>query len=165
MLQDCAAECAQSFFSALAALTEKLLLELDETITVDDVKVAGTEIPTEKTSTLMHRKQSGLPLGTSKVQQLLKRGRRSWPGIPETTLPDTPDYTLCRGTASVSTAKTTLGHLAVVDARQAAYKKYKSKVEEMFAQVKEESAAQLLAIQRWNDWWEASVWKIKRLYL
>lgn len=39
--QDCAAECAQSFFSALAALTEKLLLELDETITVDDVKIAG----------------------------------------------------------------------------------------------------------------------------
>lgn len=47
---------------------------------------------------------------------------RSWPGIPETTLPDTPDYTLCRGTASVSTAKTTLAHLTVVDARQAAYK-------------------------------------------
>lgn len=47
---------------------------------------------------------------------------RSWPGIPETTLPDTPDYIFCRGTASVSTAKTTLGHLAVVDARQAAYK-------------------------------------------
>lgn len=39
--QDCAAECAQSFFSALAALIEKLLLELDETITVDDVKISG----------------------------------------------------------------------------------------------------------------------------
>lgn len=47
---------------------------------------------------------------------------RSWPGIPETSVPDTPDYILCRGTASVSTAKTTLCHLAVVDARQAAYK-------------------------------------------
>ncbi|RMC08199.1 hypothetical protein DUI87_14439 [Hirundo rustica rustica] len=164
-VKDCAAECAQSFFSALAALTEKLLLELDETITVDDVKVAETEMPTEKTSSVMHCKQAGLPLGTSKVQQLVKRGRRSWPGIPETTLPDTPDYTLCRGTASVSTAKTTLGHLAVVDARQAAYKKYKSKVEQMFAQIKEESTAQLLAIQRWNDWWEESIRKIKRLYL
>ncbi|XP_056353458.1 coiled-coil domain-containing protein 180 [Oenanthe melanoleuca] len=165
MLQDCAAECAQSFFSALAALTEKLLLELDETITADDVEVAGTEIPTEKMLTLKHHKQAGLPLGTSKVQQLVKRGRRSWPGIPETTLPDCPDYILCRGTASVSTAKTTLGHLAVVDARQAAYKKYRSKVEQMFAQIKEESSAQLLAIQHWNDWWEESVQKIKRLYV
>ncbi|XP_077641646.1 coiled-coil domain-containing protein 180 [Lonchura striata] len=165
MLQDCVAECAQSFFSALAALTEKLLLELDEIITVDDVKVAGAEIPTEKMPTLMCHKQTGLPLGTSRVQQLVKRGRRTWPGIPETTVPDTPEYVLCRGTASVSTAKTTLSHLAVVDARQAAYKKYKSKVEQMFAQIKEESAAQLLAIQRWSDWWEESVRKIKRLYV
>uniref|UniRef100_A0A8C3RHH9 Coiled-coil domain containing 180 n=1 Tax=Cyanoderma ruficeps TaxID=181631 RepID=A0A8C3RHH9_9PASS len=165
MLQDCAAECAQSFFSELAALTEKLLLELDETITVDNVKVAEAEMPAEKTSTLMPCKQAGIPLGTPKVQQLVKRGRRSWPGIRETTLPDTPDYTLCRGTASVSTAKTTLGHLAVVDERQAAYQKYKSKVEQMFAQIKEESAAQLLGIQRWSDWWEESIRKIKRLYL
>ncbi|CAN8217848.1 unnamed protein product [Coccothraustes coccothraustes] len=165
MMQDCAAECAQSFFSALAALTEKLLLELDETITVDDVKVAGTEIPTEKMPILMCHEQTELPPGTSKVQQLVKRGRRSWPGIPETSVPDTPGYILCRGTASVSTAKTTLSHLAVVDARQAAYKKYKSQVEQMFAQIKEESAAQLLAIQRWSDWWEESVRKIKRLYI
>ncbi|XP_077038139.1 coiled-coil domain-containing protein 180 isoform X1 [Agelaius phoeniceus] len=165
MLQDCAAECAQSFFSALAALTEKLLLDLDDTITVDDVKVAGTEIATEKMPTLMCHKQSELPPGTSRVQQSVRRGRRSWPGIPETSVPDTPDYILCRGTASVSTAKTTLGHLAVVDARQAAYEKYKSKVEQLFAQIKEESAAQLLAIQRWSDWWEESVRKIKRLYI
>ncbi|XP_066181644.1 coiled-coil domain-containing protein 180 [Sylvia atricapilla] len=165
MLQDCAAECAQSFFSELAALTEKLLLDLDETITVDDVKVAETEMSTENTATLMPCKQAGLPLGAPNVQQLVKQGRRSWPGIPETTLPDTPDYTLCRGTASVSTAKTTLSHLAVVDARQAAYKKYRSKVEEMFAQIKEESAAQLLAIQRWSDWWDGSIRKIRQLYL
>ncbi|KFO82498.1 Coiled-coil domain-containing protein 180, partial [Cuculus canorus] len=41
MLQDCAADCAQNFVSALAAFTEKLLLELDESITSDDVQVAS----------------------------------------------------------------------------------------------------------------------------
>ncbi|KFQ83319.1 Coiled-coil domain-containing protein 180, partial [Phaethon lepturus] len=41
MLQDCAAECAQNFVSALATFTEKLLLELDESITIDDVQVAS----------------------------------------------------------------------------------------------------------------------------
>ncbi|KFP83162.1 Coiled-coil domain-containing protein 180, partial [Acanthisitta chloris] len=41
MLQDCAAECAQRFFSALAALTEKMLLELDESITVADIERGG----------------------------------------------------------------------------------------------------------------------------
>lgn len=39
--QDCAAECAQNFVSALAAFTEKLLLELDESVTIDDVQVAS----------------------------------------------------------------------------------------------------------------------------
>ncbi|KAJ7426125.1 coiled-coil domain-containing protein 180 [Willisornis vidua] len=165
MLQDCAAECAQSFFSALAVLTEKLLLELDETITADDIQVAKTEMPKEKTLTGIRPKQAGLPLKTSEVQQLIKRGRRTWSGIPKTALPEAPDYILCRGTASVSTAQTTLAHLAVVDAREAAHKKYKCKIEQLFAQIQEESAAQLLAIQRWGDWWGQSIRKIKRLYL
>ncbi|KFP59219.1 Coiled-coil domain-containing protein 180 [Cathartes aura] len=41
MLQDCAAECARNFVSALAAFTEKLLLELDESIAIDDIQVAS----------------------------------------------------------------------------------------------------------------------------
>lgn len=39
-----------------------------------------------------------------------------------TTLTDNSDYILCRETASVTTAKTTLGHIAAVEARDAAYK-------------------------------------------
>ncbi|KFU90580.1 Uncharacterized protein C9orf174 [Chaetura pelagica] len=41
MLQDCAAECAQNFVAALAAFTENLLLELDESVTVDDIQAAS----------------------------------------------------------------------------------------------------------------------------
>uniref|UniRef100_A0A8C0BIN1 Coiled-coil domain-containing protein 180 n=1 Tax=Buteo japonicus TaxID=224669 RepID=A0A8C0BIN1_9AVES len=122
MLQGCAVECAQNFFSALAALTEKLLLELDESITIDDVQVAKIEIPRQKTSTLIRRKQAGLPLEISEVKQLIERGSRTWPGIPMTTLTDNSDYILCRETASVTTAKTTLGHVAAVEARDAVYK-------------------------------------------
>ncbi|XP_075026750.1 coiled-coil domain-containing protein 180 isoform X2 [Calonectris borealis] len=164
MLQDCAAECAQSFVSALAAFTEKLLLELDESITIDDVQVAKIEIPREKMSTLIRRKQAGLPLEICEVKQLIERGSRTWPGIPMTTLTDNPDYILCRETASVTTAKTTLSHVAAVEARDAVYKKYKCKLEQQFAQIKEESTAQLLTIQRWEDWWKRSIQKIKQLY-
>ncbi|KAM6372173.1 coiled-coil domain-containing protein 180 [Pluvialis apricaria] len=164
MLQDCVAECAQNFVSALAAFTEKLLLELDESITVNDVQVAKTEIPREKTSTLIRRKQAGLPLEICEAKQLIERGSRTWPGIPKTTLTDNSDYILCRETASVTTAKTTLGHVAAVEARDAVYKKYKCKLEQQFAQIKEESTAQLLTIQCWEDWWKRSVQKIKQLY-
>ncbi|XP_028942917.1 coiled-coil domain-containing protein 180 [Antrostomus carolinensis] len=164
MLQDCAAECAQNFFSALAAFTEKLLLELDESITVDDVQVAKTEIPREKTSTLTDRKQAELPLEVCEVKQLIERGSRTWPGIPRTTLTYNSDHILCRETASVTTAKTTLGHVAAVEARDAVYKKYKCKLEQQFAQIKEESTAQLRTIQCWQDWWKRSIQKIKQLY-
>uniref|UniRef100_A0A663F8L2 Coiled-coil domain containing 180 n=1 Tax=Aquila chrysaetos chrysaetos TaxID=223781 RepID=A0A663F8L2_AQUCH len=122
MLQDCAVECAQNFFAALAALTEKLLLELDESITIDDVQLAKIEIPRQKTSTLIRRKQAGLPLEISEVKQLIERGSRTWPGIPMTTLTDNSDCILCRETASVTTAKTTLGHVAAVEERDAVYK-------------------------------------------
>ncbi|XP_030363119.1 coiled-coil domain-containing protein 180 isoform X2 [Strigops habroptila] len=118
MLQDCAAECAQNFVSALAAFTEKLLLELDESVTTDDVQVPKIEIPREKTSS---RKQAGLPLEICEVKQITERGSRTWPGIPMTTLADNADYVLCRETASVTTAKTTLGHVAAVEARNAVY--------------------------------------------
>ncbi|KAK4811595.1 hypothetical protein QYF61_016902 [Mycteria americana] len=162
--QDCAAECAQNFVTALAAFTEKLLLELDESITIDDVQVAKTEMPREKTSTLIRRKQAGLPLEICEVKPLIERGSRTWPGIPMTTLTDNSDYIICRETASVTTAKTTLGHVAAVEARDAGYKKYKCKLEQQFAQIKEESTAQLLTIQRWEDWWKRSIQKIKQLY-
>ncbi|XP_021135773.2 coiled-coil domain-containing protein 180 isoform X1 [Columba livia] len=164
MLQACAAECAQNFVSALAAFTEKLLLELDECVTIDDIQVAKTDPPRQKTSTLIRRKQAELPLEISEVKQLIERGSRTWPGIPMTTLTDNSDYIICRETASVTTAKTTLGHVAAVEARDAVYKKYICKLEQQFAQIKEESTTQLLTIQHWEDWWKRSVQKIKELY-
>ncbi|OXB76325.1 UNVERIFIED_CONTAM: hypothetical protein H355_006736 [Colinus virginianus] len=47
MLWDCTAQCARNFVSALAAFTEKLLLELDESITIDDIHLPrpGQEYP------------------------------------------------------------------------------------------------------------------------
>uniref|UniRef100_A0A8B9VAH0 Coiled-coil domain containing 180 n=1 Tax=Anas zonorhyncha TaxID=75864 RepID=A0A8B9VAH0_9AVES len=120
--QGCAIECAQNFVSALAAFTEKLLLELDESITIDDIQVPNSEIPREKTSVLIRRKEAGLPLEICKVEQLIERGSRTWPGIPMTTLTDNSDYIICKETASVTTAKTTLGHVAAVEARDAVYK-------------------------------------------
>ncbi|XP_048821830.1 globoside alpha-1,3-N-acetylgalactosaminyltransferase 1 isoform X5 [Lagopus muta] len=76
MLQDCAAECTQNFVLALAAFTEKLLLELDESITIDDIQAPKTETPKQKTSLLIPHKQAGLPLQTRGAEQLVERGRR-----------------------------------------------------------------------------------------
>ncbi|XP_030317363.1 coiled-coil domain-containing protein 180 [Calypte anna] len=164
MLQNCAAECAQNFVSALAALTEKLLLEFDESIITDDVQAAEIEKPKEKVSTLMRRKQAGLPLEIPEAKQLTQRGSRTWPGIPTTTLAGHPASVICTQTASVKTAKTTLGHVAAVEARDAVYKEYICKLEQQLAQIQKESTAQLLEIQRWEEWWNRSIQKIKQFY-
>ncbi|XP_035197590.1 coiled-coil domain-containing protein 180 isoform X2 [Oxyura jamaicensis] len=165
MLRDCATECAQNFVSALAAFTEKLLLELDESITIDDIQVPNSETPREKTSVLIRRKEAGLPLEICKVEQLIERGSRTWPGIPTTTLTDNSDYIICKETASVTAAKTTLGHIAVVEARDAVYKKYICKLEQHFAQIKKESSSQLVTVQHWENWWKQSIQKIKQFYM
>ncbi|XP_054030148.1 coiled-coil domain-containing protein 180 [Dryobates pubescens] len=163
-LQASAAECAQEFFASLAAFTEKLLLELDATVTSDDVQTAKGEVPREKTSTLLRRKLAGLPLELCEVKQFIERGSRAWPGIPMTALTDNPAHILCRETPPVTTAKTTLGHAAAVAARDAAYEQYKGEVEQQLARIKAESRAQLLMAQRWEGWWARSIQKIKQLY-
>ncbi|XP_072208823.1 coiled-coil domain-containing protein 180 [Excalfactoria chinensis] len=163
-LQDCAAECTQNFVSALAAFTEKLLLELDESITIDDIQAPKTETPKKKKFMLIHHKQADLSLETRGAAQLVERGSRTWPGIPMTTLMDDSDRVTVRETASVTTAKTTLGHIAAVEARDAVYKKYICKLEQQLAQIKEESTSELVRVQRWEDWWKQSIQKIKQLY-
>ncbi|KAL8186635.1 UNVERIFIED_CONTAM: hypothetical protein K2H54_001838 [Gekko kuhli] len=120
-LEVCAIECAQSFVSTLAACTEEILVELDDSLTVDDVQVAKTEPPKEKTSTLLRRKKAGLSLAAQECKLVAERGSRTWPGIPRTTLVGLPDRILCQETAAVTTAKTTLGHVAAVEERDAVY--------------------------------------------
>lgn len=142
-LQDCAAECTQNFVSALAAFTEKLLLELDESITIGDIQAPKTETPKEKKFKLIHQKQAGPSLETHGAAQLVERGSRTWPGIPTTTLMDDSNRVTVRETASVTTAKTTLGHIAAVEARDAVYKKYIRKLEQQLTQIKEEITSQL----------------------
>lgn len=46
---------------------------------------------------------------------------RTWLGIPTTTLASCPNQVICQETASVTTAKTTLGHVAAVEERDAVY--------------------------------------------
>lgn len=43
--------------------------------------------------------------------------------------------------------------------------KYKQRLEKEFACIKEESTAQLMKAQHWEDWWKQSIQKIKQLYV
>ncbi|XP_063172517.1 coiled-coil domain-containing protein 180 [Candoia aspera] len=120
-LKVCVTECAQKFVSALATCTENILMELDNSLTIDDVQIGKTEKVREKTITLIRRKKAGLSLEVEERKLVAERGSRTWPGIPQTTIASLPNQIIFRETASVTTAKTTLGHMAAVQERDAVY--------------------------------------------
>ncbi|XP_044295726.1 coiled-coil domain-containing protein 180 isoform X2 [Varanus komodoensis] len=163
-LESCVIECAQGFVSTLADATEKILVGLDNCLTVDDVQQGKIEHPREKVSTLIRRKKAGLSLEAEECKLVAERGSRTWPGLPRTTLLALPSQIICRETASVTTAKTTLGHVAAVEERDVAYVKFKQLLEAEFTRIKEEKTAQLMKAQHWADWWKKSVQIIKQLY-
>ncbi|OCT65355.1 coiled-coil domain-containing protein 180 isoform X1 [Xenopus laevis] len=166
-LQACVSQCTRHFLASLASLTEKLLLELDEALTVDDVLPADFEIPKEKLSTLIRRKQAGLPLESTEHKPLVERGSRVWPGIgivdPTGTNPE--GNTACHISASVTTAKTTLGHISAVHTRDSAHLRFLQEAEVELSRIREESRQQHFDAQRWRDWWCQSVRNIKALYM
>ncbi|XP_034260287.2 coiled-coil domain-containing protein 180-like [Pantherophis guttatus] len=164
-LEVCVTECAQKFVSTLATCTEIILMELDNSLTIDDVQVGKTEKVREKTITLIRRKKAGLSLEVEERKLVAERGSRTWPGIPQTTIPSLPNQVIFRETASVTTAKTTLGHVAAVEERDAVYAKFKETLQMEFARIKEENSAHLMKTQHWAHWWKKSVQKIKQLYL
>uniref|UniRef100_A0A8C5QK75 Coiled-coil domain-containing protein 180 n=1 Tax=Leptobrachium leishanense TaxID=445787 RepID=A0A8C5QK75_9ANUR len=166
-LEDCVSACVESFITSLAALTEKMLLELDEMLTVDDVTQGRTEKPKERLSTLIRRKQAGLPLENTDYQPLIDRGSRVWPGIVHSNAEDIKqgNSTACQATASVTTAKITLSHISAMEARDSLHKSFIKDAAHELNRIKEEKQQHHLAAQRWRDWWQQSIFKIKELYV
>ncbi|XP_075864969.1 coiled-coil domain-containing protein 180 [Microcebus murinus] len=154
----------RSFIASLASFTEKFLMQLDEVVTIDDVQVARMEPSKQKMSLLIRRKLSGVSLEEESEKPLIERGSRKWPGIKPTEL-TIQTKILLRKTASIFTIKTTLGHLAAVEARDAVYLKYLASYEEELKRIQDDNALQEKEAQRWKDSWKQSLNTIQGLYL
>ncbi|MGH0160988.1 UNVERIFIED_CONTAM: hypothetical protein FKN15_040583 [Acipenser sinensis] len=145
-LQDCVIKHGEDFVTALASLTENMLLKLDDFLTVDDIQTGTAEVTKAKTTTLIRRKKAGLPLEDRVYIPLTQRGSRTWPGIlyyeSRTKI---NDEKLTRETASIKTAKTTLGHVSAMEARDSAYQKYQREYEKELARTEEEPEAQRIS--------------------
>ncbi|XP_053512070.1 coiled-coil domain-containing protein 180 isoform X2 [Artibeus jamaicensis] len=162
-LEDCARKCGRLFIASLATFAEKFLLQLDEVITMDDIQVARMEPPKQKTSILIRRKLAGLSLEEESEKPLVERGSRKWPGIKPTEV-TIQNKILLRKTASITTTKTNLGHLAAVEARNAVYLKYLALFEGELKRIQDEHWTQVREAGRWKDSWKSSVHTIRSLY-
>uniref|UniRef100_A0A4W5QDV3 Coiled-coil domain containing 180 n=1 Tax=Hucho hucho TaxID=62062 RepID=A0A4W5QDV3_9TELE len=114
-LQACVRKHGEEFVRALTSLTENLLFQMDNLLTVDEVQVGrkSPSILSENVTTLIRRKQAGIPLEEKQSAHQIQRGSRS--------SADGPVEQPCKETASITTAKTTLGHLRAVEARDSMY--------------------------------------------
>ncbi|KAG2470081.1 CC180 protein, partial [Polypterus senegalus] len=73
----CVLKQAEEFAHALATLTECILLKLDEFLTVDEIQPGTVESASQRTCTLIRRKQSGFPLEMKEQDvPLIQRGSR-----------------------------------------------------------------------------------------
>ncbi|XP_056009695.1 coiled-coil domain-containing protein 180-like isoform X3 [Ostrea edulis] len=163
-LQNSAVSHAQTFLDSLARTAEHQLLQYDNLMVIDDV-IKGRVEPTKyPTSELIRRRNAGLPLEDDEDKGALPRGKNAWTGIPnnELVIGDSPSKVTM--TASVTTAKTTLGHSATVTARDIAYQDYKAEFEKTLKWIDSEKQKQMQAEQRWMDSWNTSVEKVKQLY-
>ncbi|XP_027725470.1 coiled-coil domain-containing protein 180 [Vombatus ursinus] len=162
-LEECAKKSARKFISSLTLLTEKFLQQLDEIPTVDDIQEAKMEPVRQKSSVLIHRKVAGLPLEDEREKPQSERGNKKWPGIIPTTFTIINKIHI-RPTLPIITTKNTLGHQAIVEARDIIYLRYLEKLQLDLNKIKEEKDIQLTKAECWKGWWSLSVKTIKSLY-
>ncbi|XP_021461042.2 coiled-coil domain-containing protein 180 [Oncorhynchus mykiss] len=153
-LQACVRKHGEEFVRALTSLTENLLFQMDNLLTVDEVQVGQAEMKSENVTTLIRRKQAGIPLEEKQSAYLIQRGSRTWPGISNFgSSTDGPVEQPCKKTASITTAKTTLGHLRAVEARESMYQFYEQRHREELARAVQESQVQRTEVQCWEEHW------------
>ncbi|XP_039618538.1 coiled-coil domain-containing protein 180 [Polypterus senegalus] len=162
----CVLKQAEEFAHALATLTECILLKLDEFLTVDEIQPGTVESASQRTCTLIRRKQSGFPLEMKEQDvPLIQRGSRTWPGLTYFEPKNSADEeTIVKKTASIKTAKTTLGHTSVVETRDRVYKELWTTYEAALESNKAERAERWTNTMHWEAGWKDGAWRIGQLY-
>ncbi|XP_064616781.1 coiled-coil domain-containing protein 180-like [Liolophura sinensis] len=158
---------SERFLEELSRTSEAQILQYDQLLIVDDVLIGIVEPKKFPTSELIRRKTVGLPLEEEAYKCVIPRGKNTWPGLPanEFVLKTTGEPSQKpKQTASVTTAKTTLGHSSAVKARDSAYQEYKKYFKSVLADIEEKKQTQLTAEERWMQNWATSVQKVKDLY-
>ncbi|XP_038637693.1 coiled-coil domain-containing protein 180 isoform X2 [Scyliorhinus canicula] len=172
-LKKCMLENAEGFVAALASLSEKLLLEFDSFLTVDNVQRPQAESVME----MIRQKRVGVQPQEgegSSATETPRETRTSWPGIPANELSQMRKESIVKGTAStatlsmetaaVTTAKIVQADLTTVEARDSAYMTYKEYFLKEMSQIECETNGQLMNAQHWQHGWRDSIANIKKLY-
>ncbi|XP_058492662.1 coiled-coil domain-containing protein 180 isoform X2 [Solea solea] len=145
-LQECMQAQGKEFITSLASLTEKLLSLLDDLLTP-----AVSHQHSDSTVTMETAPKPEETPGT---------GNRTWPGIPylspySSTEPAT--------TPSITTTRCTMGHVTVIEQRDAAVKRFEQLFRSEMLRSDVNKQKQLSEIETWNEHWRQQINTLKHI--
>ncbi|XP_073322889.1 coiled-coil domain-containing protein 180 [Pagrus major] len=145
-LQECVRVRGEEFVASLASLTENLLHQLDDSLTA-----AETEAVTS-------HQQSGDRAVTMETETGQKPVGRTWSGILYMSPPtNMPSSVTTATTASTTTTRCTLGHLAVIEQRDAAVKRFEQLIRSELLCSDDDKQKQLRELQSWSTHWRQQI--------
>ncbi|XP_003198708.3 coiled-coil domain-containing protein 180 isoform X1 [Danio rerio] len=155
-LQACVIKNAEESVTAFARLAEALLFQFDNLITIHEVQVGHAE-QKENFTTLLRQTQTGL-LQEDTSSAVIQKGSRIWPGICYFGFTDgSSEHKQSQGTATITTAKTTLAHLKTIEVRDTMHERYGQRVQEELDRAHRECDAQEKELQQWHEHWQSQL--------
>ncbi|XP_061527216.1 LOW QUALITY PROTEIN: coiled-coil domain-containing protein 180 [Phycodurus eques] len=138
-LQECMRRRGEEFVTSLASLTEHLLLQMDQ-LPLPEV----TSQPTSEDRDV--------------TMETTQQPCRTWSGIPHMSLPaNTSSSVTTATTATITTTKCTLGHLAVIEHRDAAAKRFEQVFSSQLSHSHADKRRRLNELQSWKTHWRLQI--------
>ncbi|XP_033969387.1 coiled-coil domain-containing protein 180 isoform X2 [Trematomus bernacchii] len=143
-LQVCLRVRGEEFVTSLASLTEQLLSQLD-----------NQPIPEVTEAAAPHMRSD---VGTVTMET----SSRVWPGIPylpapTSCTPESPSTVTTATTAAITTSRCTLGHLAVIEQRDAAVKRFEQLFRSEVSLLDNDQRRRLSELQIWITHWRQQI--------
>ncbi|XP_060738579.1 coiled-coil domain-containing protein 180-like [Tachysurus vachellii] len=153
-LQACIKKNADEFVTALATLTESLLFQFDNILTVDEIQGGSVEPQRESITKPVRQTQAGTLQEEHDKRHLLARGSRAWPGISYLGTTDGSSVKQQKQkTTTITTAKTTLAQLKVMEVRNALHQNYEQRIMGEFECVQKFRQEQEAEMFHWQEHW------------
>ncbi|KAM9446078.1 coiled-coil domain-containing protein 180-like [Clarias gariepinus] len=158
-LQVCIQKNADDFVTSLATLTENLLFQLDNILTINEIQDGVVEPKQQNFTTLVRQMQAAiLPEEQKKRPLLLEKGRRVWPGVTYFGPTDCSSVKQQnRQTATVTTAKVTQAQLKVMEVRNILHQSYEKRIMDEFEDVEESRQKQEAELFCWQEHWRSQL--------
>ncbi|TSM86003.1 Caspase recruitment domain-containing protein 9 [Bagarius yarrelli] len=154
-LQTCIQKNADELVTKLATLTESLLFQFDNILTVDEIQGGSEEPKRENIMTLVRQTKAGVLQEEHGKRSSSERGSRAWPGISYFRIPNgSSGEEQKRETATITTTKSTMAQLRVMEVRNLLHQQ---RITQEFRGVEKFRKEQEAELIHWQEHWKGQL--------